>query len=264
MLTIGGFSKLGQISARMLRHYDAIGLLKPAYIAENGYRYYDDAQLPVLKQIESLKGYGFSLAQVKELIPLPQEELAKHIHTRRLEKHRELNELRAMLRLMERDIEKMEGTGTMTEKYHVIIMDAPEQKVFGLRKTIDISETHDLFQELYAEMKKRGLKRSGATQLVYLGDAFSYENMDVEAQAEVSGEGEGVKLLPGRTFAAVTHIGPYETVRYAYEALGDWIKSQAEYEVCGPGIERYIRDEGMVESPEELETGVLFPVRKVK
>ena len=38
MLTIGEFSRLGHISARMLRHYDSIGLLHPARIGEeNGY-----------------------------------------------------------------------------------------------------------------------------------------------------------------------------------------------------------------------------------
>ena len=45
MLTIGEFSRLGRISARMLRYYDAIGLLRPEYVAENGYRFYDQRQL---------------------------------------------------------------------------------------------------------------------------------------------------------------------------------------------------------------------------
>ena len=60
MYTIGEFSKLSHISARMLRYYDAMGLLRPAYTGEeNGYRYYDAAQLSVLYQIETLKGFGF-------------------------------------------------------------------------------------------------------------------------------------------------------------------------------------------------------------
>ncbi|MGY2007873.1 MerR family DNA-binding transcriptional regulator [Nocardia gipuzkoensis] len=42
MLSIGDFARHGQVSVRMLRHYDAIGLLRPARVdAASGYRYYE-------------------------------------------------------------------------------------------------------------------------------------------------------------------------------------------------------------------------------
>ena len=40
MYTIGEFSNLAHVSARSLRYYDAMGLLRPAHMGENGYRYY--------------------------------------------------------------------------------------------------------------------------------------------------------------------------------------------------------------------------------
>ena len=265
MLTIGELSNLGRVSARMLRHYDMIGLLHPAHIGENGYRYYDEAQLSVLSRIETLKEYGFTLSEVGDLLSLPEDELARHIHARRLKAYEELGTLRKILRRMEDDIVRMEGTEIMTDQYHVIVMEAPEQKVFRLRKTINVSETHELFQEMYAEMEKCGLTRAGVTQLVYMGEEFSYENMDVEAQCVVAQDGEGVKTIPAGSFAAVTHIGPYETIRYAYEALGNWLKEHSNaYEVTGNGIERYIVDESSGKEPEDFETGVLFPVRRLK
>ncbi len=51
MLTIGEFSRLGRVSARMLRHYDGLGLLCPEQIGENGYRYYKQEQLGSLNGI---------------------------------------------------------------------------------------------------------------------------------------------------------------------------------------------------------------------
>ena len=48
MLTIGEFSRLGRVSSRMLRHYDALGLLCPEAVGENGYRYYRQEQLTLL------------------------------------------------------------------------------------------------------------------------------------------------------------------------------------------------------------------------
>lgn len=263
MLTIGGFSKQGNISRRMLRHYDAIGLLKPAYTGENGYRYYDDLQLATLALIKKLNSYGFSLSEVGELLTLSEEDLAEAIHRKRIHNYGELNRLKEQLRNMEKDVAKVKGAKHIMEKYHVIIMDCPEQKVFTLRRTINISETNQLFDDLMTEMKAAGYKRSGPAQQVFLGDEFDYEALDLEAQVQISGgEGERIKTIPAGTYAATTHIGPYEEVRYAYEAITDWYKNQDEYEIVGPGIERYLKDENSVNSPEELETGVLFPVKK--
>ncbi len=48
MLKVGEFSKLSRVSVRMLRHYDEIGLLKPAEIDRfTDYRYCREDQLPI-------------------------------------------------------------------------------------------------------------------------------------------------------------------------------------------------------------------------
>lgn len=57
--------------------------------------------------------------------------------------------------------------------------------------------------------------------------------------------------------------GPYESIRYAYDAICTWMEKHTEYRVCAPAIERYLKDEDMAQSPEELETGILFPVEKI-
>lgn len=265
MFTIGEFSRLSHVSSRMLRHYDAIGLLRPAHTgAENGYRYYDPTQLPMLLQIENLKSYGFTLAQVAELLTLSQEELVRRIHRRRLKAYEELHDFRKTLRRMEDEIIKMEGKSMVQDKYHVIVMNTPPQSVFGIRRKVSIAGVHDLFQELHEEMEKRGLARAGATQLIYLGEEFSYENMEVEAQVQVSGEHPDIRKFPSQLCVATTHIGPYERVKEAYDAICSWLSEHPEYKVAGPGIERYIKDEKSVSDPEELETGVLFPVEKIE
>ena len=237
MLTIGAFSQLSRVSARMLRHYDALGLLRPAHrSAETAYRYYDEAQLSTLAKIERLKAYGFPLAEIGGLLRLAPGELARRVQRRRVEAYRELDALRATLRRMEEDIHVMEGTDMLNDSYHVIILEAPAQRVFALRETIPIGQTHALFQRLYAAM---------------------------EAQAEAAGEDPGIKTIPARLYAATTHTGPYESVKFAYDALCAWLAEHPEYRVCGPAVERYLKDEGEARSPEELETGVLFPVERI-
>ncbi len=65
MWTIGEFASIGRVSVRMLRHYDQIGLLRPARVdAITGYRTYAATQLTLLSRIVELKGLGLTLEQV--------------------------------------------------------------------------------------------------------------------------------------------------------------------------------------------------------
>ena len=62
--TTGTFAKLANVTERTSRYYDKIGLLKPSFVAENGYRYYTDEDLFKLQRIVSLKNLGFSLEEI--------------------------------------------------------------------------------------------------------------------------------------------------------------------------------------------------------
>lgn len=69
LLRIGTFSHVGRVSARLLRHYHAIRLLVPAVIDDdNGYRFYDVAQLGDLHRILALRDLGLSLEDVREVM----------------------------------------------------------------------------------------------------------------------------------------------------------------------------------------------------
>src|SRR5215475_7733944 len=69
MFKIGESSKIAQVSGRLLRYYDDIGLFKPQHIDPwTGYRYYTADQLPRLNRILALKELGLSLDQVKQLM----------------------------------------------------------------------------------------------------------------------------------------------------------------------------------------------------
>ena len=88
MLRIGEFSKLSRVSIRMLRHYDDIGLLKPAEIDQfTGYRYYSPEQLPVIGRITALKDMEFSLADIVKMLEIYEnrDELDDYLMKRQLE-----------------------------------------------------------------------------------------------------------------------------------------------------------------------------------
>jgi len=67
-LTIGIVARRSGVSVRMLRHYDAIGLLRPARRNASGYRLYAPADLARLQAIVALRQLGFGLAEIGELL----------------------------------------------------------------------------------------------------------------------------------------------------------------------------------------------------
>src|SRR6516225_2680115 len=69
MFGIGEFARHGRVSVRMLRHYDAIGLLEPVCVdPATGYRFYEAGQLSRLNRIVALKNLGFTLHQVASIL----------------------------------------------------------------------------------------------------------------------------------------------------------------------------------------------------
>ena len=65
---IGQFAKLANVSERTIRYYDKIGLLKPSFVMENGYRQYSDLDLLKLQKILSLKHLGFSIEEIFPMV----------------------------------------------------------------------------------------------------------------------------------------------------------------------------------------------------
>lgn len=65
MFRIGEFSKLTQVSIRMLRYYDEVGLLKPAEVDKwTGHRMYSVTQIPRLNRILYLRDSGFLVSEI--------------------------------------------------------------------------------------------------------------------------------------------------------------------------------------------------------
>lgn len=66
--TVSQFCRILDVSIRTLHWYDKVGLLKPAYYGNNGYRYYEKKELNIMKNIIFLKNIGFNLNDIKELL----------------------------------------------------------------------------------------------------------------------------------------------------------------------------------------------------
>jgi DNA-binding transcriptional MerR regulator len=66
--SIAEVAKMSKVTSRTLRHYDDIGLLPPAWVGGNGYRYYEQEQLLRLQQILVMRELGVGLDAIREIV----------------------------------------------------------------------------------------------------------------------------------------------------------------------------------------------------
>ena len=100
-------ARLTGTTSRTLRHYDAIGLLEPSRVGDNGYRWYDDRALVRLQRILLLRGLGLGLPEIRRVLEREQDETAALRH--------HLDWLRSEQRRLERQAASVERTITARE-----------------------------------------------------------------------------------------------------------------------------------------------------
>ena len=67
---IGQAARQSGVSAKMVRHYESLGLLPAVYRTEAGYRQYGEKQIHTLRFIRRARLLGFSMAEIAELLKL--------------------------------------------------------------------------------------------------------------------------------------------------------------------------------------------------
>lgn len=106
-MNIGEASSASGVSAKMIRYYETIGLIRAASRTESGYRIYGDDDIHTLRFIRSARDLGFSVEQIEELLALWRDRsrasaTVKSVALRHIEeleqKARELHNMAATLR----------------------------------------------------------------------------------------------------------------------------------------------------------------------
>ena len=109
MMNIGQAAQASGVSAKMVRHYESIGLIPAAARTEAGYRLYGARDIHTLQFVRHARDLGFSLLQVGELVGLWQDRSRPSRQVKALaEAHiRELDQKAQELLAMKATLEKL-------------------------------------------------------------------------------------------------------------------------------------------------------------
>lgn len=276
MFKIGEFSRLGQVTIETLRHYDAIGLLKPAHIDQfTGYRYYSATQLRPLNRIRALKELGFSLEEVARILhdELTNDELRGMLRMQRITAERELQTVQSRLdRIMAR-LNYLNMEDDMTA-YEVTVKGVEPLTIAAIREVVPTIEQvpercRIMFDTVAQWMVAQNLS-FGPPMTIYLNEGYAQQDIDLEC-AFILPDGEpdlspptpieigqlaavpqmAVTVVTGDFYQKVNSLTP------AYNALGKWIEVNG-YKIVGPPRELFHG------SPQtgDLTAEIQFPVEK--
>jgi DNA-binding transcriptional MerR regulator len=272
MFSIGDFARHGRVSVRMLRHYDAIGLLQPAYAdPATGYRCYEALQLMRLNRIVALKDLGFTLQQVQTILDdkVSAEVLRGMLRLRQADLQAQIATDSARLAQVEARLQIIETEGAMPAG-DVQIKRIPGVRVAELTAAAAGFEPKSigpvigpLYDELFARLARAGLSPTGPA-VAHYEDCPDGDGVLVHAAVPVNADPMGghdftVVDLPEIGRAATTvHSGSMDNVIATIQSLARWIDANG-YRSAGYNRELYIdcgddRDTWVTELQEPLAT----------
>lgn len=241
-LTVRQLAAISGVTVRTLHHYDGIGLLKPASVGANGYRYYGRAELLRLQRILFHREMGVPLEEIGELLQLEGEDQVAVLqaHRRRLEAEgRRLSEL---IETIDLTIASIKGESSMSN--------ADLYRGFSAEKQ---AQYEAWLVERYGEPMREDIARSRRRHASMTQDeqaALMRELQQVEeALAEACRRGIDVAAAPvtgliRRHRAWVAAMWDKPCAPEAYAGLADLYQSHpdfvARYERLAPGFTQYL------------------------
>lgn len=266
MYTIGEFSRINRVTTKTLRHYERIGLFKPAQVDEwSGYRYYTREQLQELARILELRELGFSLSEIKKIVR-EGARLARSLHNRIEELQ---NEREVLAMKIEHAQNYLDRLTTNTQSHaQAVLKPLPEVIVASMRTQIPSYDSYfEIVPKMGEYMHSVGAVCRDPAYCFTIYHDMEYRERDIDAEiceAVIAPcqESERVKFktieaVP--TAACLLHKGPYTTLHTSYNAVFMWIAEQG-LRPSGPPRESYIDGIWNRNNPEDWLTEIQVPV----
>jgi DNA-binding transcriptional MerR regulator len=254
MMKIGEFSTIARVSDVLLRHYDQIGLFKPARVdPDSGYRYYAIEQLTDLNHILALRDLGFSLEQVGRLVSdnVSAEEIQAMLKLKRAQIERLVVEEQARLRRVESRLKQIQQYKAFTE-CDVVLKSIPEQTFLSIREPVPfIRKSGWLYYQVSDAVLQYQVPGLGYCMALFHEPAFRERNVDFElgfllhepqvVSVPLSDDRQLTtrQLEPVEQALTYVHNGPWPEIHLGFSVIGTWMEAN-EMRIAGKPRELYL------------------------
>ena len=273
LMPIGHFSSLSRISVRMLRHYDANGVLAPAVVDRaTGYRWDAHDQLREASEIRRLRDVGFGVSAIGALLAARgTPAYAQALSAQRAALAEESSAALRRLVIIERMLDQQRQEDAMST-ISAELTTLPEQTLITLRGRVpDYTAEGELWARFTPEISAQGIRVTGAGGCMEHDREYREHDVDESVFLEVAPDTEAAEPLsvlhfPARRVVAATVTGPYtDAIPRAHEAIAafmaenDWRPAREDDDLATHHFNIYRNDPS--QTPEaELVTSVFMPV----
>lgn len=274
MFKIGEFSRLTQVTVRMLRYYDEMGLLKPAETDSfTGYRLYSAEQIPVLNKIIYLRDSGFQVLEIAEAL----KNNNKSLIAEQLDK--KYAEIEASIKSEQEKLEKIMlakkelAGGNQDLHYQISIKTIPSYYVLSLRKVIpDYYGEGELWKELSLYVNQNNIVADSACQTfsIYHDEDYREKNVDVELCMPVKKSVKEKRNFtaaftfrytePVSAMACTMVYGSFSNIAGVYLRFAGWLQENKQYQMCGASRQIVHRGPWNEKNPELYVTEIQIPL----
>ena len=241
--TSGEFARLCGTTKETLRHNDEVGILKPAEVGENGYRYYTNGQFFDYDLIVTLKEAGCSLAEIKSYTEYYEPEVfLAGIKDKLRQLEAEKHKIESMQRLLQRAIETTEYA--LTEEYYKPRLVTCEEEYLITIKVAHPSEqsfsdmVHDI-RDHYMHLEERDLWDEYGMGYIIMKETLE-EGKDFASyyytRIHDKREDERLQIRPAGQYVTMLHKGDYWTLPQSYDIIKKFI-AENDLEICGNSYE---------------------------
>ncbi|WP_438445121.1 MerR family transcriptional regulator [Gorillibacterium sp. sgz5001074] len=237
MFKIGAFAKLSGVTVKTLRHYDEIGLLKPALVDdESGYRYYSAEQLLTIRRIAGFKDQGLTLEMMRPLLngPLTQTQVKSTLLEKREILKQQIREAQQQLEEVDKRLQWIEWDAKITEEGRLSFREVKPILVASVCESLPNNRLCLVLDELKQYVRTQGEETDREMIIIWHRKAdCNEENSDLEVAMPITKPILGsrrVKIheLPGMKKAAsyIHQCDPYANQCHAGEMMMAWIADQ--------------------------------------
>ena len=250
----------------MLRHYDDLGLLKPAMIDEfTGYRFYKEEQLFVMGRITALKDMGFALADIAKIMDDydNKEKLAQYLTKQQQELRKIFDETEYKLMLLDTARKRLRKEQSMS--FDVTTKVIPERYAATVHMVVPHYEDEGILWGKLQECKTPLVPADPCLAAAeFLDKEYKEENVEIVVWMTVKGQYEDTenvkfKTLPEVKVASCVIKVSYEQMGEATATVASWIAENG-FEVTGPMFNIYHVSPAQTQNPDEYVTEVCFPI----